>query len=128
MKLSLASRYGVRALARRPPGAAERTRDIAQAAGMPDVHLVKTLGRLARAGLLDVAKGPGGGFVLARPARQITLLAIIEAADGRVGGAAFAADRATPLDRRLQAACDDAAEALPQRLAGVTLADLAKAK
>jgi Rrf2 family iron-sulfur cluster assembly transcriptional regulator len=131
MKLTSSSRYAVRALAhlaRRPPGAAERKQDIAQAAGLADVYLVKILGRLVRAGLLNAAKGPGGGFVLARPARQVTLLASSEAADGRVGGAAFAADRATPLDRRLQAACDDAAEALRRRLAGVTLADLAKAK
>ena len=131
MKLSAASSYAVRALAhlaRRPPGAAERKQDIAQAAGLADVYLVKILGRLVRAGLLSAVKGPGGGYVLARPARQITLLAIIEAIDGRVGGAAFAADRATPLDRRLQAACDDAAEALRQRLARVTLAELARAR
>ena len=131
MKLSAASSYAVRALAhlaRQPTGASERKQDIARAAGLADVQLVKILGRLVRAGLLNAAKGPGGGFVLARPARQVTLLAIIEATDGPVGGAAFAADRATPLDRRLQAACDDAAEALRRRLAGVTLADLAKAK
>ena len=132
MKLTSSSRYAVRALAhlaRRPPGAAERKQDIAQAAGLADVYLVKILGRLVRAGLLSAVKGPGGGYVLARPARQITLLAIIEATDGPVGGAAIAgAGGATPLDRRLQAACDDAAEALRQRLARVTLAELARAR
>jgi Rrf2 family iron-sulfur cluster assembly transcriptional regulator len=132
MKLSAASSYAVRALAhlaRRPPGASERTHDIARAAGLADAQLAKILGRLVRAGLLSAVKGPGGGYVLARPARQITLLAIIEATDGRVGGAAIAgADGATPLDRRLQAACDDAAESLRQRLARVTLAELARAR
>ncbi len=38
--------------------------------------------RLAKAGLTDSIRGPQGGFQLARPAGQITLLAIYEAVEG----------------------------------------------
>ena len=37
---------------------------------------------MAREGLLESWKGPQGGFKLARDAREITLLEIIEAIDG----------------------------------------------
>jgi len=131
MKLSSASRHAVCALAYlagRPAGACERRRDIARASGMPDAYLMKILSHLARAGLLYAARGPGGGYGLARPAREITLLAIIEAAEGPIGGAAMAGGGATALDRRLQAVCDGAAELLRERLAEVTLAKLAGKK
>ncbi|MBN2169699.1 MAG: Rrf2 family transcriptional regulator [Candidatus Krumholzibacteriota bacterium] len=45
-------------------------------------HLAKIMQRLSRQGLVQSKRGPSGGFVLARPAVEITLLEIYEAIDG----------------------------------------------
>ena len=82
MFYSVASGYAVRALtylALRPEGE-ERclVRDIAEATELPQHFLGKVLQDLARAGVLNSWKGPGGGFSLARPAAEISLYAIAE--------------------------------------------------
>ena len=133
MKLTTASRYAVQALAhlaRLPPGAWGRARDIAGAASLPDPFLGKVLSQLVKAGLARSVKGPRGGYSLARAPGEITLLDIIEAVDGpiRAESAGVSPGGATALDRRLQAACDGAAEMLREWLAEVTLAVLAKGK
>jgi Rrf2 family protein len=45
-------------------------------------HLAKVHQRLVRAGLVRAIRGPHGGFQLARPAREITLLEIVQAVEG----------------------------------------------
>jgi Rrf2 family protein len=49
---------------------------------VPATYLAKQLQALVRAGVLSATTGPRGGFRLARPAEQITLLQIVEAVDG----------------------------------------------
>ena len=49
---------------------------------LPRDFLAKIFQKLVRARLLTSAKGRGGGFALARPAHQITLLNIVEAIEG----------------------------------------------
>lgn len=63
----LAARPGVRA------GAGE----IARARSLSRALAAKILTQLAAAGLVVGRPGPGGGYTLARPARQISLLQII---------------------------------------------------
>jgi Rrf2 family protein len=77
--------YAIRALAymaREPHSRAVTGREIARAEKLPAPILGKILQDLARRGLLRSRRGPGGGFVLARPARKITLRDIVEATDG----------------------------------------------
>lgn len=50
-----------------------------------EAHLAKVLQRLARAGLVRSARGPGGGFVLGRPADAIRLMDVYEAVEGSFG-------------------------------------------
>ncbi|HDS85378.1 MAG TPA: Rrf2 family transcriptional regulator [Phycisphaerales bacterium] len=49
---------------------------------IPLEYLLKILQQLVRANVLRSKRGPRGGFFLARPAEEITLLEIIEAVDG----------------------------------------------
>src|SRR3546814_963425 len=44
----------------------------------------KLMGRLAGVGLLESARGTGGGFALARPAASISLADIIEGVEGPI--------------------------------------------
>jgi len=57
-------------------------RDIAQALPVSSSHLAKVLQRLAKMGLIDSARGRGGGFALARDPERITLLEVYEAVEG----------------------------------------------
>jgi Rrf2 family iron-sulfur cluster assembly transcriptional regulator len=59
---------------------------IAQAAGLPANALAKIFQRLARFGLLTSRRGPGGGYALARSARDITLADILRAVQDIVPG------------------------------------------
>lgn len=44
-------------------------------------YLEQLFGKLRRSGLVDSVRGPGGGYCLARPSRQITVTDIIRAVD-----------------------------------------------
>ena len=50
---------------------------------LPAAYLNKQLQALARAGVLSSVSGPRGGFRLARPIDQITLLDVVVAIEGR---------------------------------------------
>lgn len=55
--------------------------DIAAAQHLSVAYLEQLFGRLRRAGLVASARGPGGGYRLARPAAQIAVAQVVEAAD-----------------------------------------------
>ena len=55
---------------------------IAQAQGIPLRFLENILGELRTAGILDSRRGAEGGYLLARPAAQISLGDVIRAVDG----------------------------------------------
>lgn len=70
-------------------------RDIATSTGSSEAHLSKVLQRLAKAGLVKSGRGPKGGFALAKPPREVTLLDIFSAVEGA------GAPGECPLDRPL---------------------------
>jgi len=57
-------------------------RQVADRLAASRAHLSKVLQRLARARLVTSVRGPRGGFSLARPAEEMTLLEVYEAIDG----------------------------------------------
>lgn len=58
------------------------TENLCRNAGLPRDYVAKIFGALAEAKILASSKGPGGGFALAKPAHDISLLSVIEAVDG----------------------------------------------
>ena len=58
------------------------TGQVASALGVSQAHLSKVLQRLGRSGLVESVRGPRGGFTLAQPAEDITLLSVYEAIEG----------------------------------------------
>jgi Rrf2 family transcriptional regulator, iron-sulfur cluster assembly transcription factor len=55
---------------------------LTEQANLPREFLAKIFRQLVEGGILTSAKGPGGGFALARPAHEISLLNVIEIVDG----------------------------------------------
>jgi Rrf2 family protein len=87
VKLTRAGEYAVRCvlyLACQPPGQVASSRQVAKAMDIPQQFLGKIAQVLARAGVLEIVQGARGGLRLARPAREITLLDVVEAADGEL--------------------------------------------
>lgn len=82
------SRYAVVALAELARSGGDAPVPIAQIAerrSMPVQFLEQLFSTLRRAGLLTSQRGVKGGYRLARPAEEITVLEVVQALDGRLG-------------------------------------------
>ena len=79
--------YSVRAVLdlARNNGGRRKAREIAEDMDIPHDYLTQILANLVQQGLLTAVAGPSGGYVLARPADDITLLEVVEAAEGPIG-------------------------------------------
>jgi Rrf2 family protein len=63
-------------------GTAASTRDLADLQGVPAEYVAKLFTKLQKAGVVAATEGAKGGFRLARPAGQITVLDVVDAIDG----------------------------------------------
>ncbi len=61
-----------------------QVRIISDRQAVPMRYLEQIFQRLRKGGLVVSKRGPGGGYLLARPAAEITLRQIVEAVEGRV--------------------------------------------
>ncbi len=77
----------VASLLARHPERRFSTAEIAKILAASEHTLAKVMQRLSRAGLVESLRGPTGGFLLARPAAELTVLDIYEAVDGPLGEA-----------------------------------------
>ena len=131
---SRSAEYAIRAfvyLADVPKGEFAMVKNIAADSDIPTHFLAKILQQLVRQGFLRSSKGPRGGFALSKPARDITLVQIIESIDGLAeydrcpGGVAVCDDEAP-------CGMHDSWAKLRSRimkyLEQTTIADIAKAK
>ena len=89
MQTTLGSKgdYSVRAvldLARAHGSSRRKAREISDRMGIPPKYLPQVLGDLIRAGLVESVAGPGGGYSLARSPAEVSLLEVVEAAEGPV--------------------------------------------
>ena len=81
------SRYAVVAMAElaRSGESPVPVKELAERREIPDQFLEQLFSTLRRAGLLSSHRGSTGGYTLARPASEITVLEVVQALDGRVG-------------------------------------------
>ena len=85
MRLSLQAQYaicGMFDLASAGGRAPVQVRVIGERQRIPERFLEQIFQRLRKAELVRGKRGPGGGYVLARPAAEITLRDILEAVEG----------------------------------------------
>ncbi len=85
MEITRATEYAVRCvlhLALEPEGRVVPRREIAEARDIPGQFLGKIAQRLARAGIIRIHQGAKGGYELVTPAARLTLLDVVEAAEG----------------------------------------------
>jgi Rrf2 family protein len=85
MKLSDGVEWSVHCctvLALVPTGTALPAAKLAEFHGVPAAYLAKHLQALAREGIVESTQGPRGGYRLARPAAEVTLLDVVAAVEG----------------------------------------------
>jgi len=85
MIFSSAAEYAIRGvaeLAARGGSSRVQLDDIVAGTGLPRDFMAKVFQKLVHGGVLRSAKGRGGGFSLARPPHEITLLQIVESVEG----------------------------------------------
>jgi len=111
MKLSDGVEWGLHSaalLAAIPAGMVLPGRALAEYHGISESYLVKHLQTLTAASILISVPGPKGGYRLARPAAEITVLEIVDAIEGR--NPAF---RCTEIRQRGPAGLEPAVYRLP---------------
>jgi len=89
MKVSRSTGYALLAVGYIAKHQGEKTilsQDISKQYDIPLEYLLKILQQLVRANVLRSKRGPRGGFSLAKPTKEITMLEIIEAVDGPMTG------------------------------------------
>jgi Rrf2 family protein len=80
--------YSVRAmlhLARHAAEGRQKARVVAADMEIPDRYATQILANLVSHGLITATAGPDGGYELARTAETISLLEVVEAAEGPIG-------------------------------------------
>ena len=90
MMFSTRAEYGVRVmveLARRGADGEHECvslSEIADGDGLPLAYLEHLAARLRRAGLVESRRGARGGYLLARPAKDISMAEVVEALEGSI--------------------------------------------
>lgn len=81
--ISSTAEYALRAVAHLATHSAEPStvQHMAEATKSPAGYLAKIMQDLVRAGIVHSQRGPNGGFMLARDARQLSVLDVINAVD-----------------------------------------------
>src|SRR3954471_7204009 len=87
MMFSTKAEYGIRVLvelASRDGESPVPLAEIAEANLLPLAYLEHLVARLRKAGLVDSRRGARGGYLLARPAEEITMAEVVEALEGSI--------------------------------------------
>jgi Rrf2 family protein len=119
-----------------PPGRSLPAARLAEYHGVAAPYLTKHLQALVRGGVLESVPGPRGGFRLARPADELTVLDVVEAIDGvepsfrcteiRRRGPTRVPAREYRVPCSIHVVMDRADDAWRAELASVSIADLVR--
>jgi Rrf2 family iron-sulfur cluster assembly transcriptional regulator len=129
MKLTTKGRYAVTAMLdlalhyeREPINLA----DISARQGISLSYLEQLFSRLRKQGLVESARGPGGGYMLARPSVQITIADVIHAVDESVDATKCGGQKNCHGEDRCLThdLWEDLSRQISSFLSGITLADL----
>jgi Rrf2 family protein len=131
MNLNTSVRYGMIAMgyiAKQTDAPWVLTEEISKEFDIPYAFLLKIMNQLAHAGLLRSKRGPQGGFSMAIPANEISLLEIIEAVDGSLKSSYGIAEQAKKqkFAVNMEALCTKAADQGRAILKKAKLSDLVK--
>ena len=129
MQITRQADYAVRAVLHLANTGDQRTATsmIAEAQHIPPSFLAKIISQLSIAGLLHTSRGARGGVTLAREAKDITLLEVVEAIDGPIQLNECVANNGTCTfedDCPLRPVWCDAQEELVGRLKSTNFADM----
>lgn len=141
MRLTRAASYALQAVVhiaqkiKRKEKGTVASHDIATELGIPDRFLLKVLKPLVSVQILQSIKGPNGGYSLARPANEITMLEIVECVEGPIRGFAplnqikddkdIPIERDFPLRKRIDEIVSQTAETTRKQLTKVKISELA---
>ena len=90
MMFSTRAEYGVRVMVELARRGADGEREcvslgeIADGDGLPLAYLEHLAARLRKAGLVESRRGAHGGYLLARPAKDISMAEVVEALEGSI--------------------------------------------
>jgi Rrf2 family protein len=142
MKLTCASSYALHAvvyMAQQKNDRPVASHKIAQERGIHARFLLKVLKPLVSARVLTSVKGPNGGYKLARPATDISVLEIVEAVDGPIRGQApppepsnkkkypqYKPENSEPLYNKLDSVCQQTAEQVRKSIERIKISELVK--
>ncbi len=129
MQITRQADYAVRAVLHLARTGTQRTATsmIAEEQRIPPSFLAKIISQLSIAGLLHTSRGARGGVTLAREAKDITLLEVVEAIDGPIQLNECVGNNGTCSfedDCPLRPVWCDAQEELVGRLKGTNFADM----
>jgi Rrf2 family protein len=132
MRISTRGRYGLRAmveLARHHGAGPILMRAISEQQGIPRKYLHALLTELRQAGLVHSLRGSRGGYSLAHDPSEITARDVVHALEGRLM-LVDCGESGTPCGRyetcSTRRLWEDLTRIIEERLASVTLADLAR--
>ncbi|HEY0551002.1 MAG TPA: Rrf2 family transcriptional regulator [Verrucomicrobiae bacterium] len=87
MQITRAGEYavlGLMCLARRPASSVVMIEEVSREEHIPKSFAAKIFQSLVKGGLVKSNRGSGGGFTLLKSARNITVLEVIEAIEGKI--------------------------------------------
>lgn len=133
MRIGITVEYGLTAavfVAQNCEDGIVMAKKISEAYDFPIEYLQQIMRQLVKFGILTSKRGPKGGFNLARPAKEITMLEIIEALDGPVIVPMNLVEQAggKPFAKNIEKVFLNVSEAKKASLAKIKLADLAGKK
>ncbi len=128
MKLSRTVGYALQAaiqLAEAESGTPVPCSKLATEGGMPERFLLQILRNLVTHGILKSTRGVEGGYMLQRPPEQVSLLELIEAADGPISAQPPVTEGLSRESlQRLTAALEELTASTRQHLARIKLSSL----